>query len=58
VKKQYGIYAEPSPKPMPGKEMMHSAIVLLFDANGHFVTTISPDEPDTDALTKLNKLVA
>jgi protein SCO1 len=58
VKKQYGIYAEPSPKPMPGKEMMHSAIVLLFDANGHFVTTISPDEPDADALTKLNKLVA
>ena len=58
VKKQYGIYAEPSPKPMPGKEMMHSALVLLFDAGGHFVTTISPDESDADALASLKKLVA
>jgi protein SCO1/2 len=58
VKKQYGIYAEPSPHPMPGKEMMHSAIVLLFDRNGRFVSTIAPDEPDANALTKLRKLVA
>ena len=57
VKKQYGIYAEPSQHPMPGKEMMHSAIVLLFDRNGHFVTTIAPDEPDADALAKVRKLV-
>jgi protein SCO1/2 len=58
VKKQFGIYAQPSPNPMPGKEMMHSAIVELFDRDGRFVTTISPDENDTDALAKLNKLVA
>jgi protein SCO1 len=58
VKKQYGIYAEPSPQPMPGKEMLHSAIVLLFDRDGHFVATIAPDEPDADALTKLRKLAA
>ena len=58
VKKQFGIYAEPSPHPMPGKEMMHSAIVLLFDRNGKFVTTISPDEPDSDALAKLKQIVA
>ncbi|HEX3423993.1 MAG TPA: SCO family protein [Sphingomicrobium sp.] len=57
VKKQFGIYAHPSPDPMPGKEMMHSAIVLLFDRDGKFVTTISPDEPDADALAKLRKLV-
>jgi protein SCO1 len=57
VKKQYGIYAQPSPHPMPGKEMMHSAIVLLFDRNGKFVTTISPDEPDADAIAKLERLV-
>jgi protein SCO1/2 len=57
VKKQFGIYAQPSPEPMPGKEMMHSAIVLLFDSNGKFVTTISPDEPDADALLKLRRLV-
>ena len=56
VKKQFGIYAQPSPEPMPGKEMMHSAIVLLFDSNGKFVTTISPDEPDADALTTLRQL--
>jgi protein SCO1 len=57
VKRQFGIYAQPSPEPMPGKEMMHSAIVLLFDRGGKFVTTISPDEPDTDALFKLRRLV-
>lgn len=56
VKKQFGIYAQPSSEPMPGKEMMHSAIVLLFDSNGKFVTTISPDEPDADALTTLRQL--
>jgi protein SCO1/2 len=58
VKKQFGIYAEPSPHPMPGKEMEHSAIVLLFDRGGQFVGTIQPDEPDEDALAKLRKLVA
>jgi cytochrome oxidase Cu insertion factor (SCO1/SenC/PrrC family) len=36
--------------------MLHSAIVLLFDRNGHFVTTIAPDEPDAEALAKLKKL--
>ena len=56
VKKQFGIYAQPSPEPMPGKEMMHSAIVLLFDRNGKFATTISPDEQDADALSKLRQL--
>ena len=58
VKKQFGIYAQPSPHPMPGKEMMHSAIVLLFDKNGKFMTTVSPDESDSDALAKLKRLVA
>lgn len=58
VKKQYGIYAERSQHPMPGKEMMHSAIVLLFDRNGQFVTTIAPDDPDAAALAKLRKLAA
>lgn len=57
VKKQFGIYAQPSAHPTAGKEMMHSAIVLLFDRNGHFVTTIAPDEPDGDALAKLKRLV-
>ena len=58
VKKQYGIYAEPSPDPMPGKEMMHSAIVLLFDRNGRFVTTIAPDDPDSAAIAKLKQIAS
>lgn len=58
VKKQYGIYAEPSPHPMPGKEMMHSAIVLLFDRKGQFVTTVAPGDSDPDAAAKLRKLIA
>src|SRR5690348_9736345 len=45
AKKQYGIYAQPSAHPMAGKEMEHSAIVLLFDRNGKFVATVSPDDP-------------
>jgi protein SCO1/2 len=57
VKKQYGIFAEPTPHPMPGKEMEHSAIVLLFDRNGKFITTISPNESEADALAALRKLV-
>jgi protein SCO1/2 len=58
VKKQYGIYAQPAAHPTPGKEMMHSAIVLLFDGDGKFVTTIAPDESDADAIAALKRLVA
>ena len=58
VKKQYGIYAQPQPHAAMGQEMAHSAIVLLMDRNGNFVTTISPDEPDADALAKLKRLAA
>lgn len=57
VKKQYGIFAQPSPHPMPGKEMEHTATVLLFDSGGEFVGTITPDETDPDALAELRKLV-
>ena len=58
VKKQYGIYAEPAAHPMAGKEMMHSAFVLLFDRNGKFVTTIAPDDSDAKALQKLKAILA
>ena len=57
VKRQYGIYAEPSPHPMPGKEMMHTATVLLFDRSNEYAATISPDEPDVAALAKIKRLV-
>ena len=58
VKKQYGIFAEPSPHPMPGKEMEHTATVLLFDRNGKFTGTITPNEAQSDALAALKQLVA
>jgi protein SCO1/2 len=58
VKKQFGIYAEPQPNAPMGQQMEHSAIVLLFDRNSKFVATISPDEADSDALAKIQKLVA
>ncbi|MFL6850319.1 MAG: SCO family protein [Sphingomicrobium sp.] len=57
VKRQYGIYAEPVPHSAMGKEMEHTATVLLFDRNGNFAGTISPDETDGDALAKLKRLV-
>jgi len=56
VKKQYGIYAEPVPHAAMGEQMNHTATVLLFDRNGKLVTTIAPDEPDPDALAKLQRL--
>lgn len=58
VKRQFGIYAQPVPNAPMGKEMEHTAIVLLFDRNGQFVGTISPDEPADDARAKIKKLVA
>jgi protein SCO1/2 len=58
VKKQYGIFAEPVPHAPAGKEMDHTATVLLFDGSGQFAGTISPDEPDSDAVAKVKKLLA
>jgi len=58
VKKQYGIFAEPVPHAPMGKQMEHTATVLLFDRSGRIAGTISPDEPDSDALGKIRKLVA
>jgi protein SCO1 len=58
VKKQYGILAEPVPHAAMGKEMEHTATVLLFDRAGQFAGTLSPDENDSDALAKIRKLVA
>ena len=57
VKKQYGIFAEPTPHAAMGKEMNHTATVLLFDRTGKFVSTIAPDEPDSAAVEKLKALV-
>ena len=58
VKKQYGIFAEPTPHAAMGKEMNHTATVLLFDRAGKFAGTIAPDEPDSAAAAKLKALTA
>ena len=58
VKKQYGIFAKPVPHAPMGKQMVHTASVLLFDSGGNFAGTISPDEPDSVAIAKLRKLAA
>jgi protein SCO1 len=58
VKKQYGIFAQPVPHAAMGKEMEHTATVLLFDRAGKFAGTITPDEPDGDALAKLKTLLS
>jgi len=57
VKKQYGIYAQPSPHPMAGEEMMHTATVLLFDRTGKLAGTITQDESDQSALASIKGLV-
>jgi protein SCO1/2 len=58
VKKQFGVTAQPAMHPMPGKEMEHSATVLLFDGAGKFISTIDTHEPDSAALAKLKRLTA
>lgn len=56
VKKQFGIYAQPVPDAPAGQQMMHSAIVLLFDRNGKFMGTIAPDDTDSAAIAKLKAM--
>jgi protein SCO1 len=58
VKKQYGIFAQPSAHSMPGKEMEHTAAILLFDSAGVYEATISPGDSDADALEKMKMLVS
>ena len=58
VKKQYGIFAQPSPHPMAGKEMEHSATVLLFDRDGQVHAATIRQRAGCDALAKLKQLTA
>jgi len=58
VKKQYGIFSQPMQHAPMGKQVEHTATVLLFDRSGQFAGTITPDEPDAEALAALKKLVA
>ncbi len=58
MKKRYGIYAEAVPNAPMGKQMMHTATVLLFDKAGNYEGTIAPGDSDADALDKLKILIA
>jgi len=58
IKRQYGIYAQPVPHAAMGKQMEHTATVLLFGRDGRFDSTITPDEADASALQKMKALVA
>jgi protein SCO1/2 len=58
VKKQYGIFAEAVPNAPMGKQMEHTATVLLFDRSGQFAGTIAASEPHASAVAKLKKLVS
>lgn len=55
VKKQFGIFSE---KAGTGDtySVDHTATVLLFDRNGQFQSTISPEEGDAAAIAKLERL--
>ena len=58
VKKQFGIFSEKVPDESGGYTVDHTATVLLFDRNGKFVSTISPEENDSAALDKLKRITA
>ena len=40
-----------------GKEMEHTATVLLFGREGRLAGTISPDESDSSALAKIRTVI-
>jgi protein SCO1/2 len=58
MKKRYGIFAEPSPHAMAGKEMEHTATVLLFDRGARLAGTITQDETDASALETIKHLAS
>lgn len=58
VEKQFGIYAHKVPTGDGDYTMDHTATVLLFDRNGKFVATLSPDEQDQPAIDKLKRIEA
>ena len=57
VKTQYGIYSRKAPDGSGGYAVDHTATALLFDQNGKFISTISPEEQDQPALDKLKRLI-
>jgi protein SCO1/2 len=58
VKRQFGIYSQKVPDGSGGYSVDHTASVLLFDGQGDFVATLSPEEQDRVALDKLRRITA
>jgi protein SCO1/2 len=58
VKKEFGIYSQKVPTGDGDYTVDHTATVLLFDRDGKFVATLSPDEQDQPALDKLKRITA
>ena len=58
VKKQFGIFSQKVPDSSRGYSVDHTATVLLFDRNGDFSGTISPEEGNKAALAKLKRITA
>ena len=58
VKKDFGIFSQKVPDESGGYTVDHTATVLLFDRNGDFAATLSPEEQDSPALDKLKRITA
>ena len=58
MKKQFGIFSRKVPDGSGGYTVDHTATVLLFDREGGFTGTISPEESNDPALAKLKQLIA
>ncbi len=56
VKKLFGAYSAKAPQPGGDYSVNHTAAVFLFSRDGKFVATIAPEEPDTAALGKLERI--
>ena len=58
VKKQYGIFSAKAPDGQGGYSVDHTSTALLFDRNGDFVATVSPEEQDAPVVDKLKRITA
>ena len=58
VKKLFGVYSAKAPQPGGDYSVNHTAAVFLLSRDGKFVATIVPEEPDTAALGKLERIAA
>jgi protein SCO1/2 len=58
VKELYGIFSQKVPDESGGYTIDHTATAMLFDRNGQFFATVSPQEQDAPALAKLKRMTA